>query len=264
MRESQDRSATRRRSRTSARRRPRSARPQARRPRPRQRRRSRSTVIRAGGVARSPRGFSSSARSSSSELAGRARKGLRAGAGPEVSRFLHAALRCPGRGGRLRPGFGARRSEPAAMSIGGRIETYKEAGDLRGVRPAVGLAELSASDVLGDTRTATEEPGHDRALASASTGSNPSAWSRTGSLSEPQLAGGPSSARAGKSSFRHRQRHRGRRGKSWTLAGSAGPTTLRRPAPACLDDLDGFDTFGLARRTGVRPPSRPSSTCSPR
>jgi methylamine---glutamate N-methyltransferase subunit A len=74
---------------------------------------------------------------------------------PEI-RATHALFVVEGEGAQLQQWLAAQRPELRVMSVGERIEIYKEAGDPREFIRRFGLAEVAASHALGHTRMATE------------------------------------------------------------------------------------------------------------
>ena len=74
---------------------------------------------------------------------------------PEV-RASHALFVVGGDGEQLQRWLAARHPELRVMSVGERIEIYKEAGDPRDFVERFGLDEVSATHALGHTRMATE------------------------------------------------------------------------------------------------------------
>ncbi len=68
----------------------------------------------------------------------------------------HALLIVEGEPGEVQRWIGERHPELRVMSVGERIEIYKEAGDPREFIERFGLAGVSASHALGHTRMATE------------------------------------------------------------------------------------------------------------
>jgi methylamine---glutamate N-methyltransferase subunit A len=74
---------------------------------------------------------------------------------PEV-RATHALFVVDDDGEQLQRWLGARHPELRVMSVGERIEIYKEAGDPRDFIKRFGLEQVSATHALGHTRMATE------------------------------------------------------------------------------------------------------------
>ena len=68
----------------------------------------------------------------------------------------HALLIVEGEPAEVQRWIGERHPELRVMSVGERIEIYKEAGDPREFIERFGLAEVSATHALGHTRMATE------------------------------------------------------------------------------------------------------------
>ncbi|MGA8804946.1 MAG: hypothetical protein WB866_09660, partial [Solirubrobacterales bacterium] len=74
---------------------------------------------------------------------------------PEV-RATHALFVVEDDGEQLQRWLAARHPELRVMSVGERIEIYKEAGDPRDFIRRFGLEQVSATHALGHTRMATE------------------------------------------------------------------------------------------------------------
>jgi methylamine---glutamate N-methyltransferase subunit A len=89
------------------------------------------------------------------ELAAELSESLGAASEPTI-RATHALFVVEGEGQQVQRWLAEQRPELRVMSVGERIEIYKEAGDPREFIRRFGLAEISASHALGHTRMATE------------------------------------------------------------------------------------------------------------
>src|SRR5262245_49412534 len=76
--------------------------------------------------------------------------------GEPERRATHALFTIDGEGARVQGWLGADHPELRVMSVGERIEIYKEAGDPRDFIVRFGLEQMSATHALGHTRMATE------------------------------------------------------------------------------------------------------------
>jgi glutamate synthase domain-containing protein 1 len=89
------------------------------------------------------------------EIAGELAEAFGGEAGPEV-RASHALFVVPAGSAEVQRWLAARHPELRVMSVGERIEIYKEAVDPRVFVERFALADVSASHALGHTRMATE------------------------------------------------------------------------------------------------------------
>jgi methylamine---glutamate N-methyltransferase subunit A len=89
------------------------------------------------------------------EIAGELAEAFGGEAGPEV-RASHALFVVPAGPGEVQRWLAERHPELRVMSVGERIEIYKEAVDPRVFVERFGLADVSATHALGHTRMATE------------------------------------------------------------------------------------------------------------
>jgi glutamate synthase domain-containing protein 1 len=163
---------------------------------------------------------------------------------PEV-RASHALLTVEGDSREIQAWMGERFPDVRVMSVGERIEIFKEAGDPREFIKRFGLEELSASHALGHTRMATESRVTTEHSHPFSTGLD-LCLVHNGSLSN------------------HNRLRRFLRGEGIEFQTdndsevAAGYLTWRlqegddlsRALERCLDDLDGFYTFAVGTADG--------------
>ena len=164
----------------------------------------------------------------------------------EVRRHPRAADRRGRRRARCRHWLAERHPELRVMSVGERIEIYKEAGDPREFIERFGLAEVSATHALGHTRMATESRVTTEHSHPFSTGLD-LCLVHNGSLSNHNRLRGLPAPRGHR--LPDRQRLRGRR-RLPDLAACARATTSRRRSRAASTDLDGFYTFAVGTADG--------------
>ena len=163
---------------------------------------------------------------------------------PEV-RASHALLTVEGDAREIQAWMGERFGDVRVMSVGERIEIFKEAGDPRDFIARFGLEELSATHALGHTRMATESRVTTEHSHPFSTGLD-LCLVHNGSLSN------------------HNRLRRFLRGEGISFQTdndsevAAGYLTWRlqegddlsRALERCLDDLDGFYTFAVGTADG--------------
>ncbi len=164
--------------------------------------------------------------------------------GPEI-RASHALFIVPADAAEVQTWFGERHPELRVMSVGERIEIYKEAGDPRDFVDRFRLAEVSATHALGHTRMATESRVTTEHSHPFSTGLD-LCLVHNGSLSNHNR-------------LRRLLRRRGIRFETdndsevaagyltWRLSQGAD---LEQALRGCLSDLDGFYTFAVGTADG--------------
>ncbi len=143
------------------------------------------------------------------------------------------------------PGCTHHHPEIRVMSVGERIEIYKEAGDPREFVERFDLAGISATHALGHTRMATESRVTTEHSHPFSTGPRPLPGSQRLPL-QPQPPAGTTAPRGDR--VPDRQRLRGRRRLSDLAPGRRA--SLEQALSGCLDDLDGFYTFAVGTADG--------------
>lgn len=178
------------------------------------------------------------------ELAGELAEAFGAEAGPEV-RASHALFVVPADGPEVGAWLRAEHPELRVMSVGERIEIFKEAGDPREFVERFELAEISASHALGHTRMATESRVTTEHSHPFSTGLD-LCLVHNGSLSNHNR-------------LRRMLRHRGIDFETdndsevaagyltWRLREG---DTIGEALERCLTDLDGFYTFAVGTADG--------------
>ena len=178
------------------------------------------------------------------QLAGELAEAFGAEAGPGV-RASHALFIVPGEGNAIQAWLTEHHPELRVMSVGERIEIYKEAIDPRLFVERFGLAGIAGSHALGHTRMATESRVTTEHSHPFSTGLD-LCLVHNGSLSNHNR-------------LRRMLRHQGIEFQTdndsevaagyltWRLSeGDDLETALR----GCLDDLDGFYTFAVGTADG--------------
>jgi glutamate synthase domain-containing protein 1 len=178
------------------------------------------------------------------ELAGELAEAFGAEVGPEV-RASHALFVVPGDGPQIAAWIAEHHPELRLMSVGERIEIYKEAIDPREFVERFELAGISASHALGHTRMATESRVTTEHSHPFSTGLD-LCLVHNGSLSNHNR-------------LRRMLRHQGIEFQTdndsevaagyltWRL--SEGDD-IERALERCLADLDGFYTFAVGTADG--------------
>jgi len=178
------------------------------------------------------------------DLEGELAKSFGAVSEPEV-RATHALLTVEGDGAAIQAWLRERYPDLRVMSIGERIEIYKEAGDPRRFIERFRLAEVSATHALGHTRMATESRVTTEHSHPFSTGLD-LCLVHNGSLSNHNRlrlflvregiefkTDNDSEVAAGY--------------LTWRMSRGAD---LEQALQGCLDDLDGFYTFAVGTADG--------------
>ncbi len=178
------------------------------------------------------------------ELAGELAEEFGGAAGPEV-RASHALFVVPGGSAEVEAWLTERHPEVRVMSVGERIEIYKEAVDPRDFVERFGLAGVSATHALGHTRMATESRVTTEHSHPFSTGLD--------------LCLVHNGSHSNHNRLRSELRRKGMRFQTdndtevaagyltWRL--SEGDD-LEQALRGCLDDLDGFYTFAVGTADG--------------
>ena len=187
------------------------------------------------------------------ELEGELAKAFGGVGEPEV-RASHALFVVEGDPGPIQAWLHSRYPELRVMSVGERIEIYKEAGDPRDFIERFRLAEISATHALGHTRMATESGGHARALAPLHEPATTSASSTTARSPIHNRRAAASCERA-RHHLPDRQRHRGRVPLTWTWRHARRATA----SSAALQKACISTTSTVSTRSPSGPP--PASPC---
>ena len=179
-----------------------------------------------------------------SELAGELSEEFGPGDGTQV-RASHALFVVPAAAAAVQAWLRHRHPELRLMSIGERIEIYKEAGDPRDFVARFGLAGVSATHALGHTRMATESRVTTEHSHPFSTGLD-LCLVHNGSLSNHNRLRAEL-AREGIEFQTDNDTEVAAGYLTWRL--SQGDD-LEQALRGCLDDLDGFYTFAVGTADG--------------
>ena len=179
-----------------------------------------------------------------SEIAAELEAAFGPGSGPEV-RASHALFVVPAAAGEIETWFSHHHPELRLMSIGRRIEIYKEAGDPREFVKRFGLAELSASHALGHTRMATESRVTTEHSHPFSTGLD-LCLVHNGSLSNHNRL----RAELARSGIEFRTDNDTEVAAGYLTWRLSQGDDLEQALRGCLDDLDGFYTFAVGTTDG--------------
>ena len=178
------------------------------------------------------------------ELAIELEKAFGPGEGPEV-RASHALFVVAAPAAEVEAWFREHHPELRLMSIGERIEIYKEAGDPREFVERFGLAGVSATHALGHTRMATESRVTTQHSHPFSTGLD-LCLVHNGSLSNHNRL--RAELRREGIEFQTDNDTEVAAGYlTWRLSQGAD---LEQALRGCLDDLDGFYTFAVGTADG--------------
>ncbi|HSI80036.1 MAG TPA: hypothetical protein VK919_05230 [Solirubrobacterales bacterium] len=168
------------------------------------------------------------------------------GSGEPEIRASHAVIVVAAEADEAEAWLRERRPELRVMSVGTRIETFKEEGSPRAFVEQFGLAEIAATHALGHTRMATESRVTTEHSHPFSTGLD-LCLVHNGSLSNHNV-------------LRRRLRREGIEFRTdndsevaagylmWRLREGA---SLQEALEGCLEDLDGFYTFAVGTADGL-------------
>jgi glutamate synthase domain-containing protein 1 len=178
------------------------------------------------------------------QLASELDQAFGAGKEPQV-RASHALFVVPAAAAEVEAWLNERHPELRLMSIGERIEIYKEAVDPRDFVERFGLAEISASHALGHTRMATESRVTTEHSHPFSTGLD-LCLVHNGSLSNHNRLRAEL-AREGIEFRTDNDTEVAAGYLTWRLSQGAD---IEQALRSCLDDLDGFYTFAVGTADG--------------
>jgi glutamate synthase domain-containing protein 1 len=160
-------------------------------------------------------------------------------------RASHALFVVPAEGADVQAWLAERHPELRVMSVGQRIEIYKEAGDPRDFVERFALADISATHALGHTRMATESRVTTEHSHPFSTGLD-LCLVHNGSLSNHNRLRA-FLARRGIRFQTDNDSEVAAGYLTWRLSEGAD---LEQALRGCLDDLDGFYTFAVGTADG--------------